>query len=291
MQDTKVCTGCGRELPATLEHFYAQSDGRAGLRPDCKACCKARVKARARGVKVAPRVDADGLKACCVCLERKPDTHEFFPPNYAIGKGLRANCRACELERQARERDARRARQGRVKQEYPKVAVGADGLKPCLKCGERKPATTEYFSPSGPLLKHTCKRCAAETSAVRRRDPAYREREREYRDANRDNQRAYERDWIARNPEKKRAAKLARRARAANAPGKHSAADIRRQRDAQGGRCFWCGSALGPGHHVDHLIALSRGGTNDASNLVLACQRCNTSKGDKLPTEWINRPE
>lgn len=31
--------------------------------------------------------------------------------------------------------------------------------------------------------------------------------------------------------------------------------------------------------HVDHVIAVSNGGTDDISNLVTACRRCNCSKG------------
>lgn len=35
---------------------------------------------------------------------------------------------------------------------------------------------------------------------------------------------------------------------------------------------------------VDHVIPKCRGGTNDESNLVTACERCNNMKGESL--EW-----
>jgi 5-methylcytosine-specific restriction endonuclease McrA len=35
----------------------------------------------------------------------------------------------------------------------------------------------------------------------------------------------------------------------------------------------------------DHLIPLSRGGTNDWTNVVTACSSCNTRKGNRLPRE------
>ena len=35
----------------------------------------------------------------------------------------------------------------------------------------------------------------------------------------------------------------------------------------------------------DHLIPLSRGGTNDWTNVVTACSSCNTRKGNQLPDE------
>lgn len=37
---------------------------------------------------------------------------------------------------------------------------------------------------------------------------------------------------------------------------------------------------------LDHRIPLSRGGTDDLSNLAMACQSCNASKGPKTPAEF-----
>jgi 5-methylcytosine-specific restriction endonuclease McrA len=40
--------------------------------------------------------------------------------------------------------------------------------------------------------------------------------------------------------------------------------------------CHWCGA---PATHADHLLARSRGGTDDPDNLVAACPACNLSRG------------
>jgi 5-methylcytosine-specific restriction endonuclease McrA len=55
-------------------------------------------------------------------------------------------------------------------------------------------------------------------------------------------------------------------------------------------RCQYCGRTaieLKPreGLTRDHLIPLSRGGTNDWSNVVTACAPCNTRKANRLPEE------
>lgn len=51
-------------------------------------------------------------------------------------------------------------------------------------------------------------------------------------------------------------------------------------------RCRYCGEdrvIL----HCDHMVPVSRGGSNDESNLVAACGSCNSSKGAKLLSEWL----
>ena len=55
-------------------------------------------------------------------------------------------------------------------------------------------------------------------------------------------------------------------------------------------RCQYCGRAaaeLKPRESLtrDHLLPLSRGGTNDWTNVVTACSPCNTRKGKRMPEE------
>jgi 5-methylcytosine-specific restriction endonuclease McrA len=55
-------------------------------------------------------------------------------------------------------------------------------------------------------------------------------------------------------------------------------------------RCQYCGRAaieLRPREALtrDHLVPLSRGGTNHWSNVVTACSTCNARKGNQLPEE------
>lgn len=48
-----------------------------------------------------------------------------------------------------------------------------------------------------------------------------------------------------------------------------------------GHRCVWCGlTAIDVQLTVDHLIPRSRGGGNEANNLVTACMTCNRDLGD-----------
>ncbi|GAA6196674.1 hypothetical protein NBRC116598_21180 [Pseudophaeobacter arcticus] len=56
------------------------------------------------------------------------------------------------------------------------------------------------------------------------------------------------------------------------------------QRD--GRMCVYCGCIEGP-FHIDHLWPVSKGGSNDPSNLVVSCASCNLSKGGKSLREWM----
>lgn len=54
------------------------------------------------------------------------------------------------------------------------------------------------------------------------------------------------------------------------------------QRD--GYECYWCGADATT---CDHVIPVARGGTDEPDNLVAACKRCNFSRQDKMPDEFI----
>lgn len=49
--------------------------------------------------------------------------------------------------------------------------------------------------------------------------------------------------------------------------------------------CHYCG--VFGANTIDHLIPLSRGGNNSRSNLVVACEECNMTKGNLKHTEIL----
>jgi len=54
--------------------------------------------------------------------------------------------------------------------------------------------------------------------------------------------------------------------------------------DLQGGVCFYCQTRLTTKTHIDQFISWSKHANNSIENLVLACERCNSSKTDYLAT-------
>ena len=53
-----------------------------------------------------------------------------------------------------------------------------------------------------------------------------------------------------------------------------------------GETCQYCGKRA-PDGEPDHVLPLSRGGTDALYNLVWACRECHRQKGDKTPREWV----
>lgn len=193
--------------------------------------------------------------------------------------------------------------------------------KQCRHCGNVYPSTTEYFYKDR-KGKHgvgsICKQCALHKSkewyannlqhakATRSKYRATHKAERQlYVKLHANNFKVYNRDsykrhsykrmehaklWQQSNPEKRRItytlALHRRRARKHAAPGSHTSTDIDILYINQRGKCAYCGCDLNGKYHVDHIVPLSRGGTDYAENLALACPHCNMSKNNKLLSEW-----
>lgn len=94
---------------------------------------------------------------------------------------------------------------------------------------------------------------------------------------------AYNATYHAANPEAERASRQNRRARLRAAEGSITKADVTWLFDLQRGTCPACKADLNDGYHVDHIQALSRGGSNARPNLQLLCPTCNLSKSARDP--------
>lgn len=93
----------------------------------------------------------------------------------------------------------------------------------------------------------------------------------------------YMREWRRRRPARWReiaaASKVMRRARQYDPSAQAFSRDRLFVRAR--GICAYCGLGLDPANwHLDHVVALSKGGTHSRENSVAACPTCNRRKGD-----------
>jgi 5-methylcytosine-specific restriction endonuclease McrA len=111
----------------------------------------------------------------------------------------------------------------------------------------------------------------------------------EYRKKNREKFDARVAKWRRDNPERAKAitrtANNNRRARIL-AVGEVSLTDMEEVLARR--ICAAC-NEIHPRMEVDHIVALSRGGTNHISNLQLLCQPCNRSKWSLDHDEWLQK--
>jgi 5-methylcytosine-specific restriction endonuclease McrA len=96
--------------------------------------------------------------------------------------------------------------------------------------------------------------------------------------------------WKRENPEKAKAQQLAmthlRRARKSNVGGKHTRQEIAELKRRQQYKCACCQESIKKNSHVDHIMPIALGGSNDISNIQILCPDCNVRKGKKDPIDW-----
>jgi 5-methylcytosine-specific restriction endonuclease McrA len=99
--------------------------------------------------------------------------------------------------------------------------------------------------------------------------------------------------WRQNNKAHWKAMMANRRGRERAAIGKFTKDDIQRMWDQQSGICIApnCNTALTVSCTIDHIIPLSRSGSNWPTNLQLMCKSCNCSKGTKTMSEWLCRED
>lgn len=91
------------------------------------------------------------------------------------------------------------------------------------------------------------------------------------------------------NAERYRAHHRNRLAKLRTAGGAHSKDDIAFLLTSQQCRCVYCKEKLHDKYHVDHIIAISKGGSNDRRNLQILCGMCNRRKHNKDPIEFAQK--
>ena len=93
----------------------------------------------------------------------------------------------------------------------------------------------------------------------------------------------------ARNPERFNVHARNRKSRILYSGGVHTANDIAEILKAQHGRCAYCRKKVNRSYHVDHIVALSRGGTNARANLQITCPSCNRQKHTTDPIDYARK--
>lgn len=185
------------------------------------------------------------------------------------------------------------------KRNAPKPVNDRDGKRECQQCTEWKVLTDYHLDPSSPLgRKAVCRTCRSAVERARHHQSrdANVARSRAYRAAHLDERRAKEAEAYERNREARIAAATERvhlrRARLATTPNDRGVT-LTTLRKRDGDQCHYCQTTMvfasfKKGERPDNMATLehktpvSKGGSHSWNNCVLACWRCNITKGAKV---------
>jgi len=258
-QDTpqKQCKGpCGLFLPATTDYFGKHYTTKDKLRTTCKICRRVETKAYH---------DAHAV-------ERKQHYQEHKEELLIRNRQYRQTHREEIRKQHSRAYQANRQQRSEDRRRYQYEHREEIAAREKRRYQERKARINAYH---------------------KRYYAAHKEQAHEYGRLNRDRISKRNKDYRAKHRERYnehyRAHYHKREALKKNIGGTFTARDIATQLKRQRNKCYYCMRVLEKGprtRHVDHVIPLSRGGSNGPENLVIACPLCNMHKHDKLLHEW-----
>lgn len=248
------CARCGDPKTDTAA-FYRKgtfADGSPKLFPLCKKCAaddsrRPEKRQYSKDLKAKKRREA-GVP------ERKRGASEFCPQGHRKADNLRPgryDCAACHREAQLE--------RGRSAGAQPQSKLGDN-----WSCGHDPKSSVRFVKgkPKG------CKYCHRE---AQRRRPFNYGAWRRYYDANKKQLQDYGRAWRAVN-------------RPQSQPWRKAGSAKEYTDLVQADPCVYCG---GPSSAIDHIVAVTRGGSGCPSNLAPICTSCNSSKQNKDVLQFL----
>jgi 5-methylcytosine-specific restriction endonuclease McrA len=108
----------------------------------------------------------------------------------------------------------------------------------------------------------------------------------EYRLENIDRIKKVRKAWRIRNPDRVMENSRNNQSRRRGAQGRHTRIEISDLHKKQKYKCAGCLSSIKDKFEVDHIIPISKGGSNWIANIQLLCRTCNRDKGALYPNDW-----
>ena len=230
----------------------------------------------------------EGYKQCVTCKKFKIASTDFFGRRKESKDNLKSSCKSCLNAKSQKYRDENPEKSRQVaknSRERHKEKRNAESAK---WWSENKGYGKKYYAKNSDKLKLVQRdyRKRLPEEKLKRLKEKSNLRALEWRKANPEYSKSYAKKYREVNKERLRAIRWNYKARKKSAIGSHTGDDIIDIVKQQNNLCFWCKTEL-KNMHMDHYIPLSKGGSNDKTNLVASCPSCNISKRDKMPEDFI----
>lgn len=249
---TKTCSKCGAEKP--IDQFFKRALSRDGLAPSCKACNRT-PEARERNREAARRyLQTENGKQ-----KNREKARRNFHDNPKTREYLityEKKRRKSDPEFAQRSREYHRKHTRKWKEQNPEIAKESERKQHARRANnpELRAKYTEYERNR----RHERQKA----------DPEFHE---------------HLMDLAKRGSHK-------RRARLANSGGSYTRSEWRRLCEYYDHRCVCCNHQF-QRLTVDHVLPLSKGGTNYINNIQPLCRSCNSRKHDKEIDYRISLPD
>ncbi len=250
----RQCGTCEKSFPATLEYFRAHKGGKYGLYSVCRSCVSLRNKNLLQADREQRRAYQQTNKERLAAYHK--EYHQAHKDKWKT---------YCQTYRQSHKEQV--LERGKEYYQTHKEQESVRGKK-------------YYQTHKEQVLKRTGIYQRINIDQTRGYGRTYYHKQRAIDGGKRDRQ--YARIYRQTHFEWVRANNHRRRAYERNNGGTHVSADIQQQYKNQRGKCYYCKKKVGKTYHVDHVIPLSKGGSNGPENIVIACPRCNLRKNANI---------
>lgn len=273
----KRCPKCGVEK--SLDCFYRDKHRKDGHNPYCKPCARsAQVASIAKYSEESQRACAalSPLKRCGKCgIEL---THDHFWRDKSKKDGMTRLCKQCTLDAATASRHRCADRVKSTRRAYREKNREKLNRQACEQRGRRASAINarkrELYHANLDEERERQRRYYREHASEKRA------RRRAYAAANKEREAAKAAQWRKENRDKVNIIKNRRRAVELGAEGRYTAKEWRELCARFGNKCLKCGRDDVP-MTPDHVLPLSRGGSNSIDNIQPLCFRCNSQKHAK----------
>ena len=270
--ETKTCIRCGKELPATTDYFFQQKIG--VLRSRCKECF---------GKEYTHKLEVkDGYRVCKKCGKELPETEEHFTLRKDVANPcFRGTCKECR--RSERSRHWLDNKEVLTAQNNVYYVKNRDTL--LAKEKQRQLENPEKYKLKNKIswVKFKEKR----TVENKRWREENREGQKKYREDNAERYRVHYREYyktpkgrasIINSSQKRRALKKSTIATLTTEQWQESL-------DFFGNSCAYCEKVV-TGLQQEHVIPVDLKGGYTRTNIIPACQSCNSSKQKRTLEVW-----